>query len=56
MPYLTVKLDVNFEIYCNCGEPLCKQTNVNEHIIYVEPCQRCIKEEAERIAEKLINE
>lgn len=44
MPYIQTNVEVDFEIYCECGEPLCKQTTTKGNIIYIYPCKICKKQ------------
>lgn len=40
------EISVDVEIYCSCGEGLCRQSSAsnNKHSCYitVEPCQKCL--------------
>ena len=36
--------EIDFSVYCSCGNGLCRQTTVNGTNIEVEPCERCLKE------------
>jgi hypothetical protein len=41
--------EVEFEVYCSCGEHLCNQStgssNKRGPAVTVEPCQKCLKKE-----------
>ena len=41
-------IDVDFEIWCSCGEGLCNQTSNKKGGIEVEPCQKCLDEAEEK--------
>jgi len=43
-------LEVEFDVYCSCGNPLCNQTEIVESKykkglsqVVIEPCERCLE-------------
>ena len=43
MPEIITK----FEVYCNCGNGLCNQTDVREDrhgnpVLHIDPCEKCL--------------
>ena len=51
-------LELEFEVYCSCGEGLCQQTTEGQTrgrgmpFITVEPCEHCISEAHDKIYDK----
>jgi hypothetical protein len=37
-------VNVNIEIFCDCGEGLCNQSVGGDGSITVSPCERCVEE------------
>jgi len=33
---------VDFEVWCSCGEGLCRQSDTKGFNVTIEPCQKCI--------------
>lgn len=41
--------EINVEVYCSCGEGLCKQTSVKRGTdLIVEPCEDCLNAKGEK--------
>ena len=36
-------MEVDFEVWCTCGNGLCNQTKVKGNDIHVEPCDNCLE-------------
>jgi len=41
-------IDIEFEVYCSCGEELCSQTTTGRNskgypYFDIEPCEKCLK-------------
>lgn len=47
-------VEVEIEVYCSCGEGLCRQTSVGntrgrgQQYFTVEPCQKCLEAEHDK--------
>jgi len=35
--------EISFEVYCSCGNGLCRQTDVKGSKVYIEPCEKCLQ-------------
>jgi len=44
MPVLEIDLDV----YCSCGNGLCRQSNIKNNTVTVEPCEKCLSDKYDR--------
>lgn len=51
---VTATVDVDFEVFCECGNGLCNQSDTRESRnrrypqVVVEPCERCLEAAAEK--------
>jgi hypothetical protein len=63
MPKFTdVPVDVEFEVFCQCGAGLCNQSDTRSSRargmpqVVVEPCEKCLKQAAEKAADDVRDE
>lgn len=40
-------LIIEFEIWCSCGEGLCRQSSLKDTSFTIEPCESCLKKARE---------
>jgi hypothetical protein len=48
-------VEIEFEVYCECGEGLCNQTTVDDRRglrITIEPCEACLEKAADAAREE----
>jgi hypothetical protein len=43
MPKVTVEAEVEIEVWCSCGEGLCRQSDGGIGRVTVEPCRSCLE-------------
>lgn len=43
MPDVTCEVTVEVEVWCSCGNGLCRQSTGGESAITVEPCEKCLQ-------------
>lgn len=54
-----VKFEIEFEVYCDCGEELTRSCKVSSHVVYhtetpivtVDPCSKCLAKAGEDAVE-----
>ena len=44
--------EINFEVYCSCGNGLCNQSKTKGMTVTVEPCEKCKEKEYDSGYEK----
>ena len=49
-------IEIEFEVWCSCGNGLCNQTRDRKGGIEVEPCEKCLEKAREEGKEEGYNE